>query len=328
MKAVFYKKIDGTAGSSNLATTDASGNATITYSSNIDYGYIFIQPLASDQTHAIGVIQNIQGLSNANLNFTLKPAELFFKILNSDDTDAAIGAELSLGGTFFQTLRTGAFGLSKSDLVLNIKSNAIYLGPGTGITNQIQNAYYLSANKTDTGMNYKLYSDAAKANEVAPVSGVYQVKFRPHGVKVTIKNSNGSSFTLPSDVPMYGEVNRVDVNEEQIWERFSDSWNALVGSDGVWYGGLGVAGKYPLSFRPTGTDLIPSFLYGNLWSNGSGLVSSTSADSGFPSAGQALNLEVTLPATFLAINYKDRDSGDLIPFSANLSKKIGATYSG
>ena len=328
VKAVFYKKIDGTAGSSNLATTDASGNATITYSSNIDYGYIFIQPPASDQTHAIGVIQNIQGLSNANLNFTLKPAELFFKILNSDDTDAAIGAELSLGGTFFQTLRTGAFGLSKSDLVLNIKSNAVYLGPGTGITNQIQNAYYLSANKTDTGMSYKLYSDAAKANEVAPVSGVYQVKFRPHGVKVTIKNSNGSSFTLPSDVPMYGEINRVDVNEEQIWERFSDSWNALVGSDGVWYGGLGVAGKYPLSFRPTGTDLIPSFLYGNLWSNGSGLVSSTSADSGFPSAGQALNLEVNLPATFLAINYKDRDSGDLIPFSANLSKKIGATYSG
>jgi hypothetical protein len=141
VKAVFYKKIDGTAGSSNLATTDASGNATITYSSDIDYGYIFIQPLASDQTHAIGVIQNIQALSNANLNFTLKTAEVFFKILNTDDTDAAIGADFSFGATYFQTLRTGAFGMSKSDLVLNIKSNALYLSPTSGVTNQIQNAY-------------------------------------------------------------------------------------------------------------------------------------------------------------------------------------------
>ena len=328
VRAVFYKKSDGTSGSSNLATTDINGDAIITYSSDIDYGYIFIQPPASDNTHAIGVIQNIQALSSSTLVFNLKLSDVYFRIMNSDDSEATVGAEFSVGGTFFQTLRTGSFGMSKSNLVLNLKSSAIYLNPASGITNQLINVYHLSADKTDNGLIYRLYLDSGKVNEIAKVGGVFEVKFRPHGVKVTIRNSDGTSLTVPTNSFFTGGIQRLDGNDEEIWEQFGDSFDANVGADGVWYGGLKSLGKYRLNFHTTRTDSIPSFHYGNLWSNGAGLVSNTSADSGFPSPGQVLNLDVNLPATFLSLNFKDRDSGELAAFSVNISKKIGSTYSG
>ena len=120
----------------------------------------------------------------------------------------------------------------------------------------------------------------------------------------------------------------MDANGDEIWEQFGDNSYAQISSSGVWQGALGVSGRYPLMFGFYNSDTIPSFYYGNLWSNGSGLVSNVSATTGFPSPGQALNIDVTLPATFLAINYKDRDTGLLTGLSAYISKKIGTTYSG
>lgn len=328
VKAIYYKKSDGLAGASELVTTDASGNATITYNTDIDYGYIVIEPALGDTTHAMGVIQNIQVVSNSSLSFTLKKAHVQFKILNTDDSDAAVGTEFSIANQSFQILRTGVFGINGDELSLNWKSNSISVNPVQNTPNQLQNTFYFNATKTDTGWSYKVYSNAAKTSEVAPIDGIQVVKFRAHTVQVTIKNSDGSSLTVPDNSSTYGQAFRVDANGDEIWEQFGDNSYAQISSSGVWQGALGVSGRYPLMFGFYNSDTIPSFYYGNLWSNGSGLVSNVSASTGFPSPGQVLNIDVTLPATFLAINYKDRDTGLLTAFSASINKKIGTAYSG
>ena len=328
VKAIYYNKTDGTEGSSSLVATDSNGNASITYNSDIDSGYIVIEPASGDLVHAVGVIQSLQSITTSTINFTLKKAHLQLKVLNSDDSDASVGTSVYITKFYFQLLRTGAFGVNGDDLILGFKSNSITIMPASNVLNQLMNGYYFTQTKTDSGWSYKVYSDLGKTSEIAPTSGFYSLRFKSSTVKVVIKNSDGSPLALPTGIRIYGEAFRVDSSGNQVWEQFGDNSSSEVNSSGEWYGALGITGKYSLAFYSNNSDSVPSFYYGDLWSNGADLVSSTSADSGFPSPGQVLNIETRIPSTFLAINFKDRETGELTSFGANITKKIGSTYSG
>lgn len=327
VKAIYIDKLTYTYGESSLGTTDASGNVTLTYPSQLDYGYLVIQPPVSDTTNAVAVVQNIHLVTSTTFNVRLKKADLQINILNSDGSNAALGTEFAIAGVYFQTIRSGKFGISGDDLVLSSKGNLLTATPGAGVFGEFLNVQYFSANKIDAIWSIKVYSDISKTAEVLPVAGVQIIKFRKNSVQVNLKNSDNSALTIPTQASIYGQVGRVDADGNEIYEDSFDNSVSAFSTNGVWTAALGRSGRYPWSVKTSNTDQIPSFLFGNLWSNGTGLVSKTSATTGFPETNQVLSIDVPLPSTFLSFNLKDRVTNTLVMVSANLQKKEGNSYS-
>jgi hypothetical protein len=302
----------------NPVSTNSSGVAVLTAplnASNLNYT---VFPAIGDRINALAGDFDIASSSDGSVNVKLERANIFVNVQKSDGSDISGGAVIQYPKSAESTwnkatfsfinpdnvsarvIRSGVVGLKlpadlnpASDYVIGVLQYTDGYQPG-----QFSWRYGLKATGSAGNQSYTMYADANFTTPLAAVDNSYVLKYSAANIIGTLKNSDGSTFTLTPGMtlnttlapygftaPFFPPSGSAD---------FTDSEKSPTGN---WFArGLGPAGKYQLSFAIGGSLTVPSFTT-FIWKNSDGGWSLTENGTPIGSATEPARIEILRPAT-------------------------------
>lgn len=271
-------------------STNSSGVVALTAPLNapeLQYG---VFPAVGDRVNALQRDTSISSSASGTVNVKLQTANLLVNVQKSDGSNVTGGAVLQYpgesthtwnrntfqnsGAYFAWVIRSGVVGVRvasnldpASDYALGVLQNQDNYQPG-----QFSWRYGLKASGGAGSQSYTVYTDPAFSGPtLTPTDGAYVLRYSSANIFGTLKNSDGSTFTLspgmtmsttlrasgwtPAAFPPSGSVDFTDFQKSP-----TPNWFAR---------GLGGTGKYELGFIFGGSTTVPSFST-FIWKNNSG----------------------------------------------------------
>lgn len=314
----------------DIATTNSSGVATMTYPINSPNANYVVFPPSGDTTNAIRPNTELSTAANESINVTLQASNFVMDIQKADGSAAGNGsvfcmpASNNTNDSICSILaRPGAFGVK---LPQNLDTTANYsIGLFQYIeawtSGQFSNSYGLKATGASGSQTYVVYTDTSNTTVLSPSGSTYVLKYKGGNIAGVLKNADGTQFTAPTGVNVHVQI----VNDTSGQGASNDFFNATTSPTSTWSGKIdGAAGKYRVLFEITGSLTIPSFV-AYVWKNSAGGLSTT--ENGTYSTSSPASLEFRLPAGSPNFAYRSVLSGTATPASvtANLEYKIPGT---
>jgi hypothetical protein len=302
----------GTAG-----TTNASGVVALTAPLNapdLTYG---VFPAVGDRINALQGDTPISSSASGTVNVKLQAANLLINVQKSDGSNVTGGAVLyypgesthtwnrntnQSGGQYYAwVIRSGVVGIrvapnldTSSDYILGLLQNPDNYQPG-----QFSWRYGLKAAGSAGSQSYTVYADAAFSGPtLTPTDGVYVLRYSGANIFGTLKNNDGSDFTLSPGMTMNTTLRASGWTPASFPPSGSSDFTDYQKSPNPnWFArGLGGAGKYELGFIFGGSTTVPSFST-FIWKNSSGGWSLTENGTYVGDAATPAQIEVRRPTT-------------------------------
>jgi hypothetical protein len=297
-------------------TANSSGVATITAPLNApDLSYAVFPPVG-DRVNAAFSDLTISSGASGTVNVKLEMANFFVNVQKSDGSEIGPGAVLAFpktaNGTWNRTtyqggfsgmvsvVRSGVVGIKiaadlnpNSDYAIAVLQYVDNFQPG-----QFSWRYGLKAAGNSGSQTYTMYTDGKFTTPLAPVDNAYVLKFSGANIIGTMKNSDGSTFTMTPGMTLNTDLKPSGWTPASFPPPTSgDITDAAKSPNGQWSArGLGGAGKYQLTFTFGGSLTIPSFST-FIWKNSEGGWSLTENGTYSGSAVTPAQIEVRRPAT-------------------------------
>ena len=303
----WYDPLTGASVIGSAVSTNASGVAVATAPLNaVDLNYT-VFPAIGDRTNALAGEFYIASSSDGSVNVKLERANIFINVQKSDGSNISGGAVLLYpksatvnDNSFTRIVRSGVVGVKlpadlnpASNYVIGVLQYTDGYQPG-----QFSWRYGLKATGAAGSQSYTMYTDSTSTTPLTAVDNSYVLKYSGANIIGTLKNSDGSTFTMtpgmtlstslapsgwtPASFPPSGSGD------------FTDSEKSPTGN---WFArGLGGAGKYQLTFAIGGSFTVSSFTT-FIWKNSTGGWSLTENGTYVGSATEAAQIEVRRPAT-------------------------------
>ena len=314
----------------DIATTNSSGVATLTYPLNASGANYVVFPPSGDTTNAIRPDTSISAAANENINVTLQSSNFILDIQKSDGTAAGAGSVICIprstdvNDSLCTVLaRGGAFGVK---LPQNLDTTVTYV---IGLyqyteywtSGQYSRSYGLKATGSAGSQTYVVYTDKTATTVLSPTGSTNVLKYYGGNISGVLKNADGTQLTVPSGVNVHVQI----VNDATSANAGNDFFNSTSSPNANWSGRVdGAAGKYRVLFEITGSLTIPSFV-SYLWKNSAGGFSTT--ENGTYSTTSPASLEFRLPAGSPNFAYRSVLSGTATPAAVvpNLEMKVAGT---
>ena len=303
----WYDPLTGASVIGSAVSTNASGVAVATAPLNaVDLNYT-VFPAIGDRTNALAGEFYIASSSDGSVNVKLERANIFINVQKSDGSNISGGAVLLYpksatvnDNSFTRIVRSGVVGVKlpadlnpASNYVIGVLQYTDGYQPG-----QFSWRYGLKATGAAGSQSYTMYTDSTSTTPLTAVDNSYVLKYSGANIIGTLKNSDGSTFTMtpgmtlstslapsgwtPASFPPSGSGD------------FTDSEKSPTGN---WFArGLGGAGKYQLTFAIGGSLTVSSFTT-FIWKNSTGGWSLTENGTYVGSTTEAAQIEVRRPAT-------------------------------
>ena len=335
-------------------TTNSSGIVAMTAPLNAQNLTYSVFPAIGDRQNALFDNTTIASSSSGTVSVKLSLANIFVDVQKSDGTSIQPGAVLiypeantatwnkttmnftsNAGGIGNVSLiRSGVVGLRvasdlnvNEDYVLGVLQYTDNYMPG-----QFSLRYGFKATGSSGSQSYSVYSTPnLSGTTLQPINGAYVLKYSAANIIGTLKNSDGSTFTMTPGMTLNTQLSPSGWSPASNFPPAgsSDFTDAIKSPTGNWFArGLNDAGKYQLTFTFGGSTTVPSF-FTYIWKNSSG---GWSLMEGGPFVGDLVTpaaIEVRRPATSPQIVFEAKSS-DLnveVPGYLNIELKNGATYS-
>jgi hypothetical protein len=271
-------------------TTNSSGVVALTAPLNapeLTYG---VFPAVGDRVNALQKNTIISSSANGTVNVKLQAANLLINVQKSDGSNVTGGAVLyypserthtwnrstlqGAGGDPAYVIRSGTVGVRiasnldpNSDYAFALLQNIDNYQPG-----QFSWRYGLKASGSAGSQSYTFYADPAFSGPtITPTDGVYVLRYSGANIFGTLKNNDGSTFTLSPGMTMNTTLRASGWSPAAFPISSSSDFTDFQKSPTPnWFArGLGAAGKYELGFIFGGSTTIPSFST-FVWKNSSG----------------------------------------------------------
>lgn len=324
---------------SPVVTTGANGVATFTISRYVNWMQLQVTPPSGNTTDAVAMADaGLSAVADGTYNINLKQANLKVELLNNDGTaaenhtwfclpsvDPLLGTQNN--GNCYWSLRSGAFGVYLPTALSTSTSYFATIAPDSRATNSATFAwrYGMKVSGAAGSQTPTFYSDAQFTSVYSPTgAGIYQFKLRTNTLVGHLKNTDGTSFTLPSGTHYNVRVVREDPSsgnpaaDPQIARS-----NSGMTSNGTFYASVAgnIAGKYQVIFTPTGSGTNPAFVR-NIYQDSSGNWSLT--QSGY-SATKPFEFNLSKPADSALLKLKVVKSGTSTLEAANIQVNRNST---
>ena len=335
------------------AATNSSGVVTLTAPLNAPTLTYSVFPAVGDRQNALFDDTQIASSSNGSVSVKLSAANIFINVQKSDGSNITPGAVLiypkantwtwnkttlapnsNVGIGAVSVVRSGVVGLRvapdldvNADYVLGVLQYTDNYMPG-----QFSWRYGLKATGSSGNQSYSVYSNPKlTGNTLQPVNGAYELKYSGANIIGTLKNSDGSTFTMTSGMTLNTQLGPSGWSPSTNFppSNSGDFTDAIKSPTGNWFArGLGDAGKYQLGFTFGGSTTVASFVT-YIWKNSSG---GWSLDENGPFVGDAVTpaqIEVRRPSSTpqLVFEMKSSDANLALPGYLEFQVKNGANYS-
>ena len=298
-----------------IATTNASGVATISHVNDTIYGFVAVQPALSDTTTASYLNWDLVFNTNTSSTINLLASSMRIEIVKPDNSPGDIGSFIyTFNGDQIGTLRAGPSGMR----LTSIENECVQLRAENSTSDK--NLFFKDYSSKVTLVGGKrighIYSSINCTNEILPVDGVIKIKEVYGNVSGTLKNADGSPATLTNLEGYSAQIRGLLDSGAQDFAK--PEGVGFVVSNGNYFGYVetATAGKYEIVFNSSGSLSKPAFKGGNFWISGSGKFSK-SADLASPT--DTYNEEFNIPTPNLKIKILDPSSGLPAPGGMNLS---------
>jgi len=336
-------QITGASVIGTTAATNASGVVSLTAPLNARYLTYTVFPAVGDRRNALQGDTEISSSANGTVNVKLELANIFVNVQKSDGSNVSGGAIVVWPSAASQTwnrsaqtgqmqgfslvVRSGAVGIklpsdlsTSSDYAIRVVQDSDNFQPG-----QFSWSYGLKASGSAGAQSYTMYADANFAGAtIAPVDSTYILKYSSANIIGTLKNNDGSTFTMTPGMTLSTVLRAVGGSPATFPPAGStDYTDAVKSPNGNWYArGLGAAGEYQLVFTFGGSTTIPSFST-SIYKNSSGGWSLNQAGPFVGDAATPAQIEVRRPATSsnFAFEVKAGDTQQAMSIYMNLEQR-------
>jgi hypothetical protein len=262
---------------SPTATTNSSGVATLQVPADKDYYAWSAQPGGGDVTHALTTEYEITNGENETLSAQLSLANMVVDVLQSTGTAAALGSSIayissqnSSDLSYKTIIRTGPFGIDISPELQSSTNYEINIEPNAMPT-QFGGQFGLRVDAAANPITRTVFADTTYTTQVAPLSGVYSLRFAGPNLSGQLRSSSGGALSIPSQVKVFALAYSAKTDGSIDYQTQAAS-NVPVSADGSFSLRLfkQSAGKYFLTFYSGGSLTIPSHPGSSFWIDSSG----------------------------------------------------------
>ena len=291
-------------------TTNASGIATISHINDIVYGFVSVQPPASDTTTASAMRWDVVTNTNSSAEIVLSTSSIRLEVVKPDNSPGDLHTLISTANyAQLSTLRSGPSGLNLTfDPVTDKVCMELKAENLTSENNLFFKDYFT---KLVDGTWHVYFDDGCtNENEILPVNGVIKLKQIYGNISGTLTNTDRTTLALNNLEGYEAVVSRVvDSGATDISKPGA---RGFVRSNGDFFVYIDTAtaaadpGRYEIVFNSTGSLSKPSFVGGSFWITASGKFSK-SRD--FASPTETYSESFALPAPNLKIKLISPSTG-------------------
>ena len=299
----------------NTVTTNASGVATISHVNDTIYGFVSVQPPASDTTTASYLNWELVFNTTTSSTINLLASSMRVEIVKPDNSPADIhGFIYTYSGDEIGTLRSGPAGIKLTSA--DNECVELHAENATSDTNLFFKDYSAKIIPEGGKKVGHLYSGITCSTEILPVGGVIRIKEVYGNVSGTLKNTDGSATTLTNLEGFSADMRGIQDSGAQDFSK--PTGTGFVVSNGNFFGYIdtSTAGKYEIVFNSSGSLNKPSFRGATFWITPSGKFSKSADLSG---ATDNFSQDFNIPVPNLKIKILDPTSGSPASGGLNLS---------
>jgi hypothetical protein len=273
------KSPKGLEATTTLATTNALGQVSLSFPSDVVYAGVAVEPPTSDTQTAIYYQDIFESNAGVTFDIHLKSASMVIDIQGPDGKSLSpndcVSVPTKIPGLNdqFRTTRSGPFGIYLDPLIsTSIKNNSI------GVYACSPSDFDLSGNefriRKNIDTSFTVFTDYFGAKVLAPENGVYNLKLPAAVVTGQINDTNG--------LPLDNSENRVQLTGFPILSNGdidpTNGWDwGSISKNGKWgfFKYFGQPGNYEIRVSDLSTNPRPSFVAGRYSIDDYGKVSLT-----------------------------------------------------
>lgn len=321
---IFSEQLTGSPTRTNaapVATTNASGVATLTFADTAEWGVIYVEPSATDLLNASYSNYGINYSTNEPVTINLQKSSVRVNLLTYNNQPGPLYSVISYGSRLWvSTIRTGNINLNFPNTVATNTCDDLSIYAGDDGVGSFHRTFASKVTGSGETRTVTIYNDPTSCAVEAPkVNGVYQLQFNAGNISGNLLSNSGGPLSFSSTEGY--EVWMAAVNSDGSRLDNGQSAFSYVKSDGSWdsYVDTSTVGKYELSFVSFGNPNLPTFTKKYYWVTNDHKLSWNADGSG---ATNALSGNFNLPISNLKLSFIDTSTGLNYRSQVDIQRKI------